>query len=196
MIKGIKRVGICLLIAALFWCGSVIADRQKLRRDLIRIHVVANSDSESDQALKLKVRDAVSERLRRELKNVADPQAAKQYLREKLPVLQSVAEDTLRAFGCEDDVTVSLQEEFFDTRKLESVQLPAGVYAALRFTIGEGGGKNWWGVLFPGFLGEEKTVETGAYLSNGLEETLEGEYTIRFACLEALGKLENIFFGG
>ena len=61
MKKCIRRIGICFLLAALVWSGTVIADRQRLRQELVRLHVVANSDSEADQAVKLRVKDAVVE---------------------------------------------------------------------------------------------------------------------------------------
>ena len=81
MVKLVKRVMICFAVAALVWCGTLIADRQQLHEELIRLHVVANSDTEADQAVKLQVRDAVIKSLEEELKNVADVEQAKAYIR-------------------------------------------------------------------------------------------------------------------
>ena len=88
-----------MLVAVFFWCGTFLSDRQRLRQELIRLHVVANSDSESDQARKLLVRDAVVKSLEADLQKVADVQQAKAYLQEKLPSIRITAEKTLRALG-------------------------------------------------------------------------------------------------
>jgi len=81
MRKGLKRVGLCFIIAAVFWCGTLIGDRQRLHEELIRLHVVANSDSEEDQALKLNVRDAVTESLQKSMADIKDVEQAKAYNR-------------------------------------------------------------------------------------------------------------------
>lgn len=201
MKKLLNRIGICFLLAVLFWCGTLISDRQRLREQMIRLHVVANSDSAADQDLKLRIRDAISESLRTEIANMSDIRQAKEYLEQKLPDIQKLAENTLRAVGCEDLVQVSLCEEAFDTRQYDTFSLPAGIYQALRITVGEGTGKNWWCVVFPTLCVPEtmeEVRETAAEFGfpDSLNHALTGEYEIRFACLDALGRLENIFFSG
>ena len=203
MKKLIKRVGICFLLAALVWCGTLIADRQRLNEELIRLHVVANSDSEEDQALKLRVRDAVTESLAQAMADIGDVDQAKAYLQENLPKIQKLANDTLRELGCEDTAVVSLMEEAFDTRYYETFTLPAGVYEALRITIGEGEGQNWWCVVFPTLClsatseGFEDTA-AGAGFPESLTGALTGEeeYEVRFFLLDVLGKLENLIHEG
>ena len=133
-----------MILAVCFWCGTLLSDHQRLGRELVRLHVVANSDSTEDQFRKLQVRDAVTESLRRDLQSISDIQQAKAYLQAKLPVIQKVAENTLRSLGCGDTVSVSLCREAFDTRYYDTFMLPAGIYEALRIVIGQGEGKNWW----------------------------------------------------
>ena len=203
MKKIMGRLFICLLLAAFFWCGTLISDRQRLREELIRLHVVANSDSREDQARKLQVRDAVTKSLQSELQNIQDAEQAKQYLQEKLPYIQEVAINTLQALGCEDTVSVSLCRESFDTRVYDTFKLPAGVYQALRIVIGEGQGKNWWCVVFPGLCipaaseGFED-VAAGAGFPEALHQSLSGEesYELRFGILDVMGKLETVLFEG
>lgn len=203
MKRMIKCVGICLLLAVLFWCGTLLSDRQRLHQELIRLHVVANSDSPVDQARKLRVRDAVTQSLRADLQNIQDVQQAKQYLQEKLPYIQKVAANTLHTLGCEDAVTVSLCLETFEKRVYDTFTLPSGVYQALRIVIGEGQGKNWWCVVFPGLCvpaaseGVEE-VAAGAGFPGALNNALTGEegYELRFGILDAMGKLENFLFAG
>ena len=203
MKKILKRIGICFLLATLVWCGTLIADRQLLRKELIRLHVVAASDSDEDQALKLRVRDAVTESLRRELQNVTDAEQAKAYLQENLPKLEAMANRVLREAGCGDLATVSLQAEEFATRIYETFTLPAGIYDALRITIGDGEGKNWWCVVFPSLCvpatseGFEETASCAGF-PDSLTGALEGDeaYEVRFFLLDALGQLENFLHRG
>ena len=198
MKKCVKRVGFCLLLVSLIWCGTVLADREQLNEGLIRLHVVANSDSGEDQRIKLQVRDAVVESLRGAMADVADVEQAKAYLQENLPKIQKVANETLGSLGCTETAVVSLCREAFDTRYYDTFSLPAGVYEALRITIGEGAGKNWWCVVFPTFCIPTTTegfhdVAAGAGFPDSLNSALTGEegYEVRFFLLDALGALEK-----
>ena len=201
MQKAVKRVVICFGLACFFWCGTLIADRQKLNQELIRLHVVANSDSEPDQAIKLQARDAVTDSLRDAMESVADVEEAKQWLQNNLQLIQNIANETLKSAGSSDYAAVSLCKEVFDTRYYDTFTLPAGVYNALRITIGEGAGRNWWCVVFPSLCvpatadGFEAAAASAGF-SDTLSHTLtdKEEYEIRFFLLDALGKLENIFF--
>ena len=196
-----KRLGICILIAAMVWMGSLLADRQKLNQELIRLHVVANSDSPEDQAIKLQVRDAIRQSISRDMAEIVDTKEAYVYIQENLPKLQNIANQVLLEAGVEPDAVVKLCRETFDVRYYDTFQLPSGVYNALRITIGEGLGKNWWCVVFPtlcepatvsGF--DEAAVEAG--FRQELADTLSKEdgYEIRFFLLDAVGKLENMLF--
>ena len=144
-----RRVFICILLAMCFWTGTFLADRQKLQESLIRFHVVAASDAPADQKMKLYVRDAVLKNIEKELGALSDPEQAVQYLQNKLPYIQKIAADTLQKMGCKDAVAVTLQKELLGVNTNDTISLPAGLYQTLRITIGEGTGKNWWGVAFP-----------------------------------------------
>lgn len=203
MKKLIRRIAFCLLLTALVWCGTLIADRQRLNEELIRLHIVANSDSAEDQSLKLQVRDAVTESLQKSLANVADVGQARAYVEDNLPKLQELANSVLRSAGCTEEAVVSLCREAFDTRYYDTFTLPAGVYEALRITIGEGTGKNWWCVVFPSLCIPATSdgfadAAAGAGFPDTLSGALSGDdgYEVRFFFLDALGKLENIFFAG
>ena len=198
-----KRMGICLLLAGVVWTWALIRDRAALSRELIRFHVVANSDSEIDQNVKLRVRDAVLDSLYDGMADIGDVEKAKEYLRENLPKIQSAANKALEAAGVDSHAVVSLCRETFDIRKYDTFTLPAGVYESLRIVIGEGQGKNWWCVAFPTLcLGatteefEESAQMAG--MSTSLTKTIanEGSCRIRFFLLDALGKVENLCFQG
>ena len=195
-----KRVVFVAVVVAMFWTGTLIADRQRLNQELIRLHVVANSDAAEDQQIKLRVRDAIVESLRQGMTEVLDVEQAKAYLRQQLPQLEELANRVLREAGFSETAVVSLNTESFPTRDYDTFSLPAGVYESLRVTIGEGAGRNWWCVVFPEFCvpATAEGVEHVA-VSNGfpdtLGETLTGSdgYQVRFFLLDCLGKLENLF---
>ena len=199
--KLLRNVCLCLLIAASVWTATLLCDRQRLNEELIRLHVVAASDSEEDQRIKLRVRDAILESIREDLEQVKDVETAKAYLRDNLQKIEAVANGVLAKEGTEDSATVSLCREAFDIRRYDTFSLPAGVYEALRVTIGEGSGKNWWCVAFPNLCigattAEFEAVAAGAGFSETLSETLEGEegYRIRFYLLDLLGRVQNMLW--
>ena len=203
MFKLWKCVLICMIAAAFLGTGPLVSDRNALDEEIIRLHVVANSDSAADQAVKLKVRDAIVEGLRAEMEKLGDVESAKAYLQENLPRIEEIANETLEAAGVGMRAAVSLCREAFDTRHYDTFSLPAGVYEALRVTIGDGDGKNWWCVVFPSLCipatsEEFADVAAGAGFSDALVQTLEGKdpVQIRFFLLDLLGRLENIFFEG
>ena len=202
MKKMVKCVFACALLAAFVWCGTVIADRQRLNEELIRLHVVANSDRVEDQELKLLVRDAVITSLRQALADVRDTEQAKEYLQENLPKLQELANKTLDAAGSAQQAVVTLCREGFPTRQYNTFSLPAGIYAALRVTIGDGAGKNWWCVVFPSLCVPQTSqgfsdTAAGAGFPDALSGALTGEepYQIRFYLLDKLGELEKFLAG-
>ena len=169
----------------------------ELYDNVIRLHVLANSDSEEDQALKLLVRDAVIEKTKTIFKNVDNRKQAEAILRQNLPVIEQTARDALRAAGAENTVTVELGQESYPTREYERLAFPAGEYLSLRVMIGEAEGKNWWCVLFPPLCltaataqseQETETVCLSAGLSGEqyrmIADTDETKYKLRFKILE------------
>jgi len=198
MRKLLKFASFLLILYLVFWCGSVISDRKALNDNLIRLHVVANSDSDEDQELKLQVRDAVIDKLQSTMESFPTMEEAKQYLQENLTELEEFVNQVIKELGSTDTAEVTVDREAFNTREYDTFTLPAGYYEALRITIGEGEGKNWWCVIFPSLcVGEtaEDFADTavGAGFSNTLTETLQEEPQIRFFLLDWLGQVENFF---
>ena len=199
MRKLVRRLFLCSLIAACFWTGSLIADRQMLQSQLIRLHVVGAANSEEDQAVKLQVKDAVVEYLNSTMADIADVEKAKVYVSENLPNIQKVANDALVSLGEEPTAVATFCKEEFGRRVYDTFTLPSGVYDALRITLGEGEGRNWWCVVFPTLCAgattqELEAVAAGAGFSDSLTGAIShGEgYEVRFFFLDMLGKLENI----
>ena len=193
-----KRISALILIATLalglLGCAVLQAGQRQLAAKLIRLHVVANSDSDEDQAVKLRVRDAV---LQAAQPYVAGPDA-EGALAENLGALERAAEKALRSLGRENAVSVTLQNEAFPTRAYETFSLPAGVYRTLRVTIGAGAGHNWWCVVFPTLctaasLDELETAAAAGGFSEGEVKLITGAedgYVLKFRILELLEALK------
>lgn len=183
-------------LAVLLSMSSLLRDSAQLSDQILRLHVVAASDSAEDQRLKLLVRDAVLDRLEQQLEGVTEEEQAEQRIRAAFPLLQQAAEEVLRRENCTDSVQISLEEEEFPARQYDTFRLPAGVYRSLRLRIGEGKGANWWCVVFPelcaGATAEEFTQTAQlSGMPESLTQSLTGEYEIRFWLLDQLGNLRN-----
>lgn len=196
-----KLLILLLLAAAIVWGGGIIKDRQTLRNELIRLHVVGASNAEEDQAVKLQVRDAIIGQLESVMSQMPDVETAKAYLQAHLQELEDISNKALEAAGSTAGAVVTLAQEAFPTREYDTFSLPAGVYESLRITIGEGEGRNWWCVVFPGFCSaatsaQMKDTAVGAGFSEELGTTLteKPQTKVRFFVLDCLGWLENLFY--
>ena len=163
-----------------------------LHSDVLRLHILANSDSEEDQELKLLVRDELlrcSEELFHGCETLDEMKARAIEERETIRLL---AQHILEENGCHDEVTVQLVQMDFDERQYEEITMPAGAYDALRILIGKGEGHNWWCVMYPPLClpaaSEEQWFddETTAILRQ------PEQFEVKFKCVEWLDKLESI----
>lgn len=168
------------------------AGRSALADQVLRLHVVANSDDAADQAVKLMVRDAVLAQATPLLAGAADSAAAEQVLASHMAELEQTARDVLREQGFEDGAAVSITDQWFPTRRYGSFALPAGRYRALKVTIGRGEGQNWWCVVFPPLCLAAVTEEVAAAaadagLTDGQVALITGKdggYVLKFKFME------------
>ena len=167
----------------------------EIYESVLRLHVLANSDGEEDQALKLKVRDAVLAKSEELFANCATREEAIDLTKQSLDVLENTARDALRAEGSTHSVRVELGEEVYPTRNYESFCFPAGTYVSLRIILGEGEGQNWWCVLYPPMClsaASAKSEQSDAAITVGftgeqyrvITETDTPTYRVRFRILE------------
>lgn len=122
-------------------------DYDALRGDILRLHILANSDSEADQRLKLAVRDRILDA--NLFAPASDKAQAEQIAESELAEIERIAGDEVERQGYDYHVKAELVEMYFDTRTYETATLPAGRYDAVRVSIGAAEGKNWWCVMFP-----------------------------------------------
>ena len=198
-----RSVKIMLTFSALMIAAAVLMSflpvhgEEKIYDNVIRLHVIANSDGARDQELKLKVRDAVLDVVS-SLPEASDKQSAEAAIRGSGGKIKDAATDALRENGCLDDVAVFFDTESYPIRYYEGYSLPAGEYTSLRVVIGEGAGHNWWCVLFPpictasgraeseddflevGFTGEQYRV---------IKNDSGSKYKVRFKILEILSEV-------
>lgn len=116
---------------------------------ILRFHVLANSDSKEDQAVKLKVRDAVGDYMAPLLEEAEDLEETRQIVEARMEEIIKVAQETLTEEGYEYPVSASLTETLFPEKTYGSYTFPKGTYEALQIVLGEGKGENWWCVLYP-----------------------------------------------
>ena len=187
--------GLLIAVLAGAWLGE---EQTELADSVIRLHVIANSDSEEDQALKLAVRDRVLE----EAETLYPPDATREQavaaLEGSLEELADAGRAEVERWGHSEPVSVQLAESWFPTKEYGDFALPAGTYTALRVTIGEGEGRNWWCVAFPPLcLGAaSETVEQAAQAGQFTDDQVklirqEEGYVLKFKCLELLGQLQG-----
>lgn len=149
-----KKIEVCILFGLIMavLTGNVAAFGQQceeIRGNVLRLHILAHSDGEADQQLKLLVRDALLEELGTVLSEESGMEAAEETARDNLREIEEIARRILRENGCGYDVTATVVNMYFETRTYDGFTMPAGRYDALRIIIGEGAGKNWWCVMYP-----------------------------------------------
>ena len=191
-------VAIVILLVILMALSFLpVHGEQEVYDTVVRLHVLANSNSAEDQALKLRVRDAVLEVTSPLVAGCATQAEAVEILNAHLHELEAAAEAVVAAEGYAYAVTVQLGEEDYPTRTYESCAFPAGQYVSLRVCIGEAEGQNWWCCLFPPLCLSAATAKEDnedAFIQVGLTkdqygiitETGKTKYKIRFRILEVI----------
>lgn len=187
----------CLVCTAL-WAE---ATQVRLASQVIRLHVLANSDSEEDQALKLEVRDRVLETTSALLAGETEPQAAAVLLDQHLDDIAQTAAQEISAQGHDDRIEVRLEQTWFPTRQYQGISLPAGNYLALRVLIGAAEGHNWWCVVFPNLClpaVSERALEASTLTPGQISLLQEEEtsYVFRFKALELWQSLKHRLMEG
>lgn len=184
---------ICLFVSVLHFENTC----EDIREDVLRLHVIAHSNSEKAQQLKLRVRDAVLTQRADLFQNVGDISGAKKKISRSLDEIELIAKKTLADEGEKYTVKVSLEKSFFATRIYsDEVVLPAGYYDALKIVIGQGKGKNWWCVMFPPMClsSAEKQRDT---LSDVLTQqemkiiSADPKYEVRFWIVEKYWQIKH-----
>lgn len=189
-------VGLVFAVAFVLFGAENLLLQKEIADNTLRLHVVANSDSEEDQAHKLVVRDAVLRHVGALTANCTSADEAEMVISENLLSIQEAAQSV-----SDYDISVSLGEEAFDTRYYDTFTLPAGQYTALRVNIGQAEGKNWWCVVFPSLCTSatsdavEQTAQTAGFGDAQTDFVVGGEerYVLRFKTLQWIKNIFDFF---
>ncbi|MBO5895731.1 MAG: stage II sporulation protein R [Clostridia bacterium] len=181
-------LALCFSASMAFFCASA----GNVRNNVVRLHVIANSNSVVDQQVKLKVRDALLNKNNAMLSGEVNKDNAVEYFTVSRAELLATANEALRINGCDYEADVTLGTEYYTTRQYGELTFPAGEYTSLRVVLGEGKGENWWCVMFPPLCipvaGDIEADESKAadVLSPGGEEIVSsnGKYIVKFRLLE------------
>lgn len=145
----IKSAIIAFVLTVIYSVIPFQAVCAEIPNDVFRFHILANSDSEEDQALKLKVRDKVLEKTKILFDTANSKSDAEEFVKANLETIEEIAQNEVYKNGYNYTVKAEVVNMHFDTRYYESYTLPSGMYDALRITIGNAKGHNWWCVMYP-----------------------------------------------
>lgn len=163
MVNLVKSACIAFVITVIYSLIPFQAECADISNEVFRLHILANSDSAEDQNLKLKVRDRVLDYTGSLFENAHSKSEAENVIKDNLQSISNVAYKEVLDNGYDYTVTSEITNMYFTTRHYENYTLPSGMYDALRITIGEGSGKNWWCVMYPSIcISTEREQETKA----------------------------------
>ena len=190
--KNLLYSTLTVLLATLLISAIPTDAEAKIYDDTLRLHILANSDSEEDQELKLTIRDRLLSKYGDKLKACGDVGSAILGAKSMIPSMEEDAKAWILEQGYDYSVKITLTEEWYDTREYEDFTLPKGVYTSLRVIIGNGDGKNWWCVMYPPMClelaSEDAPTDDGVinYSDEELKLINGGKYAVKFKILELL----------
>lgn len=195
--RWLRAVTLALVLCLTLSVCELHGTCEGVRENVVRLHILAHSDSAEDQALKLKVRDAVLAACADWQETAATPEEALALAQERLPQLQAVAQQTVASEGYDYPVTAQVCRMYFTTRQYDTVTLPAGMYDAVRLSIGAGEGQNWWCVMYPPLcVGAATDRKQATALWNDSQRDLVqggGRYVVKFKVAEWAQKILSLF---
>lgn len=191
-------VPLFLVFAFIFsYISPFIQTSENISKEVFRLHILANSDSDDDQQLKLKVRDSVLKESEQLFKESGSLEETINICKNNISIFQKAVEKCIKENGYDYPVKVYVDKEYFNTREYDTITLPSGIYNALKIEIGEGSGRNWWCVMFPAIcLSSATEEELDDYLSDEEMEIVnsDSKYEVRFKIVEIYEKIKSKLF--
>ena len=166
---------------------------EALRGNVLRLHILANSDSEMDQAVKIKVRDAILADTGALFSKASTRGAAQEAAKKALPGMEETASRVLKENGFEGTAHAEFCNMYFNTRNYGEYTLPAGMYDAVRITLGAGKGHNWWCVIYPPICVPAAGVKDSETLEEIRDLDSQPLLTPKLAIVEAFEKIKETF---
>jgi len=193
----IKALALGLIFSVIFSVLDFSGKCESISNKVLRLHIIANSNSKEDQYLKIKVRDRLIEQFGEDFKLLSDVNEAKDNVQKKIEQIKIAAQNEVYSQGYNYKVDAKTSKTYFPTRRYNQITLPAGVYEALRIIIGEAKGENWWCVMFPPMClpaAQEKS-EIEEILSPAETDIVENEtnYVFKLKFLEIFMEVKKFF---
>ena len=196
----VKSACIAFVLVVIYSLIPFQAQCDNISNDVFRLHILANSDSDYDQSVKLKVRDRVLEYSKSLFESASSKEEAESLISQNLDDITRVAQNELQNLGCDKTVKAEIKKMYFTTRYYDSYTLPSGMYDALRITIGSGKGHNWWFVMYPSICvgaASEQDEKAKQALDDGEYDIIKNEkYSYKFKVVELFEKLCSCFKDG
>lgn len=193
----IKSACIAFVLTVIYSLIPFQAECKEISKEVLRLHIMANSDNEYDQNLKIKVRDRVLIYTQNLFENASSKEEAEKLISDNLQNIANVAYQEVIENGYNYTVKAQITNMYFTTREYERYTLPSGMYDALRITIGEGKGHNWWCVMYPSIcISSAETQDLRAKeVFNGEQYNIvhNEQYQYKFKVVEVFEKLCNVF---
>lgn len=191
----LKSLSLGLILTVIFSLIPFDAQCKSLEKDIFRLHILANSDLECDQELKLKVRDQVLKYTNDMYKGCNTKKDTIDTTKKNLVNILNVAQQQVYNLGYKYKVKGEITNMYFNTRQYGDYTIPSGFYDALRITIGKAEGHNWWCVMYPSFcLGESSDLENSNLTEQEKNLISDGEkYKIKFQVVEWFEKIKSFF---
>ncbi len=190
-------VALAFLGCMIYLVFSAQADATEVQQGVLRFHIVAASDSEADQNLKLKVRDGIAALTDRLFAHAENKEQAVKIAKEQREEIAAAATEILRRNGSDQTATVEIKNLYFPTKQYDDIFFPAGYYDAIHISLGEGQGENFWCVMFPALCVPSVSKDNVGLLSQVLGEEavslVTRPYSFKFKTAEWLGKLAHLF---
>ena len=196
----VKSACIAFVLVVIYSLIPFQAQCGNISNDVFRLHILANSDSDYDQSVKLKIRDRVLEYSKSLFESASSKEEAESLISQNLDNITQVAQNELQNLGCGQNVRAEIKKMYFTTRYYDSYTLPSGMYDALRITIGSGKGHNWWCVMYPSICisaASEQDEKAKKALDDGEYDIIKNEkYSYKFKVVELFEKLCSCFKDG
>lgn len=195
-----KSLCVGFIVSVLFTLIPFEGECREISDEVFRIHILANSDSEEDQSLKLKVRDAVISKSEELFSNVHNKEDAITTVYNNLDIFEETAQKVISEEGYDYPVSLCVKKLLFDTRYYDEITMPGGYYDALQISIGKAEGKNWWCVMYPSLcipaasdndsLDDRLTSKQYSIVSS------KGNFSFRFKFVEIFNGILDFFSFG
>ena len=194
--KMFMKILVCgFVISVLFSMIPFESTCSELQKDVLRLHILANSDSLSDQQMKLRVRDEVIEKIS-PLYNTVDKKSDAVFItKSNISLIEKVAQNVVDSYDCDYKVKACVTHKYFDTRYYDDFTMPAGMYDTLQITIGEAKGENWWCVMYPTLcVGASSKISMKDDLSDEEYNVItEDDIEYKFKIVEYFEKISSYF---